>query len=89
MEIGRVIFGIPWAGVVLSTAAFCALCYWMLRAWTTPVWSLAGGLLAVIEVGPLNSWMNGYCGWTGIRGGGGMSGVWIAAAIAQRRELAG
>src|SRR5436190_4531058 len=27
------LFGTPWAGVVLSTAAFCALCYWMLRGW--------------------------------------------------------
>ena len=48
--------------MVLSVAAFCALCYWMLRAWTTPGWALAGGLLAVIEFGPLNQWMNSYWG---------------------------
>ncbi len=70
MEIGRVIFGIPWAGVVLSTAAFCALCYWMLRGWTTPLWSLAGGLLAVIEFGPLNTWMNSYWGGAFAAAGG-------------------
>ncbi len=70
MEIGRVIFGVPWAGVVLSTGAFCALCYWMLRAWTTPVWSLAGGLLAVIEFGPLNPWMNNYWGGSFAAAGG-------------------
>ena len=51
-----------WAGVLLSTGAFCALCYWMLRAWTTPTWALAGGVLAVIEFGPLNGWMNSYTG---------------------------
>jgi hypothetical protein len=62
MALGRMIFGIPWAGVLLSTAAFCSLCYWMLRAWTTPMWALLGGLLAVIEFGPLNQWMNGYWG---------------------------
>src|ERR1700678_2948166 len=62
LAIGWTLFGSPWAGVVLSTAAFCALCYWMLRAWTTPLWSLIGGLLAVIEFGPLNQWMNSYWG---------------------------
>jgi hypothetical protein len=59
---GRVIFGHPWAGVVLSVAAFCSLCYWMLRAWTTPGWALVGGLLAALQFGPLNEWMNGYWG---------------------------
>jgi hypothetical protein len=64
LAIGRMIFGNPWAGVMMSTAAFCALCYWMLRAWTTPNWALAGGLLAVFEFGPLSQWMNGYWGGT-------------------------
>ena len=62
MALGWTIFGTPWAGVILSTALFCALCYWMLRGWTTPGWALAGGVLAVIEFGPLNQWMNGYWG---------------------------
>jgi hypothetical protein len=62
LALGWVLFGTPWAGVVLATAAFCALCYWMLRGWTTPVWALAGGLLCVIEFGPLNLWMNNYWG---------------------------
>jgi hypothetical protein len=62
LAIGRAISGYPWAGVLLSTSAFAALCYWMLRAWTTPLWALAGGLLAVVEFGPLNQWMNGYWG---------------------------
>lgn len=54
------IFG--WAGVLLATGAFCALCYWMLRGWTTPEWALVGGLLAVMEFGPLNQWTNSYWG---------------------------
>jgi hypothetical protein len=62
MALGRMIFGNPWAGVLLSTAAFCSLCYWMLRAWTTPLWALVGGLLAVCEFGPLSQWMNSYWG---------------------------
>jgi len=59
---GWTIFGHPWAGVLLATAAFCGLCYWMLRGWTTPGWALAGGFLAVIEFGPLSQWMNSYWG---------------------------
>lgn len=62
MAIGWMLFGLPWAGVLLSVAALCALCYWMLRGWTTPAWSLAGGLLAVMEFGPLNQWTNSYWG---------------------------
>ncbi|MGP0071589.1 MAG: hypothetical protein ACLPWF_06605 [Bryobacteraceae bacterium] len=62
LAIGRAIFGNAWAGVLLSTAAMCALCYWMLRGWTTPEWALLGGLLAAIEFGPLNAWMNSYWG---------------------------
>lgn len=62
LAIGRALFGLPWAGVLLSTAAMCSLCYWMLRGWTTPGWALAGGVLAVIEFGPLSLWMNSYWG---------------------------
>jgi hypothetical protein len=62
MAIGRAIFGTPWAGVLLGGAAFCGLCYWMLRGWTTPLWALIGGALAVIEFGPLSEWTNTYWG---------------------------
>jgi hypothetical protein len=62
LAIGRAIFGLPWAGVLVSTAAMCSLCYWMLRGWTTPGWALLGGVLAVMEFGPLCSWMNSYWG---------------------------
>jgi hypothetical protein len=62
LALGWTIFGVPWAGVILSVAAFCSLCYWMLRGWTTPGWALVGGVLAVIEFGPLNQWMNDYWG---------------------------
>ena len=64
LAIGRIIFGHWWAGVLLSTVAFSALCYWMLRAWITPGWALIGGLLAVMQFGPLNQWTNGYWGGT-------------------------
>jgi hypothetical protein len=62
LALGRALFGLPWAGVLISTGIFCALCYWMLRGWTTPAWSLFGGILAVIEFGPLCGWTNSYWG---------------------------
>jgi len=62
LALGWALFGHPWAGVLLGTAALCALCYWMLRAWITPAWALAGGALAIVEFGPLSQWSNGYWG---------------------------
>jgi hypothetical protein len=62
LALGRLLFGHPWAGVLLSVGALCALCYWMLLAWTTPSWALVGGLLAVVQFGPLRYWMNTYWG---------------------------
>jgi hypothetical protein len=62
LAIGWTLFGTPWAGVLLAVAAFCALCYWMLRGWTTPRWALVGGVFAAIEFGPLNQWTNNYWG---------------------------
>ncbi len=62
LALGQVIFRNPWAGVLLSTGALCALGYWMLRFWVRPEWALLGGLLAVFEFGPLSYWMNSYWG---------------------------
>jgi len=62
LALGWMLFGHPWAGVLLSIGGLCALCYWMLRAWVPPVWALAGGLLAVGEFGPLSQWTNSYWG---------------------------
>ena len=59
---GRLLTGSWWAGVAIVTGLGAALCYWMLRAWITPGWALIGGLLAAVEFGPLNQWMNSYWG---------------------------
>ena len=70
LVIGWAIFGHPWAGVLLSTAALCSLSYWMLRGWTTPGWALAGGILTIFEFGPLSAWMNSYWGGSFAAAGG-------------------
>jgi len=68
LAFGHSVFGLYWAGVLVSIGVLCALCYWMLRGWTTERWAVVGGLLAVIQLGPLNQWMN--CYW-----GGAVSGI--------------
>jgi len=62
LALGELVFRNPWAGVLLSVGAFCALCCWMLRGWTAPRWALVGGILAGLEFGPLSAWMNDYWG---------------------------
>jgi hypothetical protein len=62
LAFGELIFRSQWSGVLLSSGIFCALCYWMLRAWVPPIFALAGGVLAIIQFGPLNPWVNSYWG---------------------------
>ncbi len=62
IAIGQTLFGSPWAGVALSTGAFAAACYWMLRGWITPGWALLGGLFAALQFGALSQWMNSFWG---------------------------
>ena len=64
LAFGRLLSGTPWTGILTATGCFCAFCFWMLRGYVSPSWALLGGILAVIEFGPLNLWMN--CYWGGI-----------------------
>ena len=70
LALGRLVSGLPWAGVLMATGAFCASCYWMLRGWLTPGWALLGGMLAVAEFGPLCAWTNSYWGGSIAAAGG-------------------
>jgi hypothetical protein len=82
LAFGRLVFGDPWAGVLFSMAALCSLTYWMLRAWIDPAWALIGGVLAVIQFGPLNSWTN--CYWGG--GVSAVAGCLVFGAMPRLRE---
>jgi hypothetical protein len=62
LALGELLFRSPWAGVAISVGIMCALVYWMLRAWAAPKWALLGGVLTVMQFGPLNQWMNNYWG---------------------------
>jgi hypothetical protein len=62
LALGRLISGTPWTGVLIVAGALCASCYWMLRGWVSPAWALLGGMLALMEFGPLCQWTNSYWG---------------------------
>ena len=55
--------GHPWIGQLIITALMCSAITWMLQGWMPPAWALFGGMLAVLRLGILTYWMNGY--WSG------------------------
>ncbi len=81
LAVGEIVTGHPWVGILLSEAALCGLCYWMLLGWVTPLWAFAGGLFAVSEFGPLSQWMNSY--WGGAADG--IAGCLIFGALPRLR----
>lgn len=62
LALGRLLSGVAWTGILLASGALCAGCYWMLRAWVAPGWALFGGIIAILEFGPLCQWTNSYWG---------------------------
>ena len=52
--------GHPWIGQLVITALMCSALCWMLQGWLPSAWALFGGLLAVLRLGILSYWMNGY-----------------------------
>jgi hypothetical protein len=54
------ILGHPWIGQLLVTALMCSAMCWMLQAWLPPRWALLGAAVAVLRLGILSYWMNGY-----------------------------
>jgi hypothetical protein len=57
---GKLLFGNPWFGVLVSSALMCAALCWMLQAWLPPGWALLGGMLSVLRLGVFSYWINTY-----------------------------
>jgi hypothetical protein len=54
------LLGNPWIGQLFVTALMCSAICWMLQGWLPPPWALLGAALAVLRLGLLSYWMNGY-----------------------------
>ncbi len=59
---GKVFFGHPWYGLLITNALMCAAICWMLQAWIPPTWAFLGGMLAVLRIGLFSFWINTYTG---------------------------
>jgi hypothetical protein len=62
LAFGQKLFGLPWAGVLLSSALMCAIVCWTLQGWISPGLALLGGILVMLKVGVLSYWVNTYWG---------------------------
>src|SRR5579863_1309349 len=62
MAAGKVLFGHPWAGILITGALMCAVLCWMMQAWLPPGWALLGGILAILRLGLFSYWVNTYTG---------------------------
>ena len=68
---GKLLFGQPWFGVLITCALTCAAVCWMLQAWLPPGWALLGGVLVVLRIGLFSYWANTYTGGATISALGG------------------
>jgi hypothetical protein len=57
---GKLLFGNPWFGVLLTSAFMCAALVWMLQAWLPTSWALLGGVLCILRLGLFSYWINSY-----------------------------
>lgn len=84
LAIGEKLTGVPWAGVVLSTALMCSAIYWMLLGWLPLPWAWLGGAFAVLRYGIFSYWINTYFGGSATAIGGALL---LGALPRLRREL--
>jgi hypothetical protein len=64
MAAGQKLTGQPWVGVWLSMGLLCGALCWALQGWLPAVWALVGSMIAVLHIGIVSYWTEGYWGGT-------------------------
>jgi hypothetical protein len=59
LTLGKVL-GCPWIAVLLATAIFCAMLYWMVSAWLPRPYALVSSFIAIGTAGNMNWWFDNY-----------------------------
>ncbi len=62
LAVGQKLTGHPIMGAWLAMALALLALFWMLRAWTTPTWALAGALLVALHEPVIRAWGQSYWG---------------------------
>jgi hypothetical protein len=70
LALGQVLFGMPYAGVMISVGIMCAAYVWAFRGWLPPHWAMLGALLTVLRYCSTDYWMNSYWGGAVAAAGG-------------------
>jgi hypothetical protein len=84
LALGQALTGIPWIGVLLSTALLCGAIYWMLAGWLPPPWAWLGGVFVVLRYSTFSYWTNSYFGGCVAALGGALV---LGAFVRLRREI--
>lgn len=85
LAFGQILTGVPWVGVLLSTALMCSAIYWMLLGWLPAPWAWLGGALACGRYGISSYWVNSYFGGSVAALGGAL----VLGALPRFREKPG
>ncbi len=56
------LLGHPWIGVLLSVGVMCGAIVWALQGWFPARWAFLGGVLAAVQFGAFNYWIDSYWG---------------------------
>jgi hypothetical protein len=84
LALGQKLTGIPWTGILLSTALMCGAIYWMLSGWLPASWAWVGGVFVVLRYSTFSYWMNSYFGGSVAALGGALV---LGAYVRLRRQV--